>query len=845
MLKINNITTENLGEGCITDNPRPRFSFKLNSDKAETTLKSASVSVNEWTTETTQQISVPYAGEDLEPFTAYTVKVEAFDNHGEKAHAETTFQTGKLGQEWKAKWISDPTYTFKEKKNSPRPLTFRKKITVEKEVRKAWIASTAVGIYDLYWNDKKIGADYFMPGFTDYKHQLQYQVYDVTDQLADSGCLEAVVAGGWAVGAFTYKRKNRIYADKQAFLAEVHIVYEDGSTDVIGTDETWDVTTDGRYRMAEFYNGEVYDASLDRSTMDWKKASLEDSGLRPRLLAHYGAPVRANERLSPISCTLTPSGSLLYDFGQNFAGVVHAVIKGTKDQVITFRHAEILQEGELYTSLLRSAKAEAVYTCSEGEQTYSPRMTYMGFRYVEVIGIEVSDIQLTALVLHSDMEKNGDFQCSDPRLNQLQSNIVWGAKSNFMDIPTDCPQRDERMGWTGDIAVFSNTACYNFNMSRFLDKWLMDVKSEQRRGGAIPETIPHIPMFGKLESMFPVAIAYWGDSCILVPWAEYMARGDIEVLRNMYPVMKKYLKACKFWAEFLSVGKQRRIWKASFHYGDWCAPEGEYKDWIKRGKWTATACLMNSSKIVSQVAEILNLEDERDYYQKLSEETATAYLDVFTDRMGKLHEEFQTAYVLPIYYDIFQGNEKKAAVDNLVGLVRENNYSIGTGFPGTPYILFTLADNGYAEDAYKMLLNEACPSWLYEVKAGATTIWERWDGIEEDGRAKEGDMISFNHYASGAVGDFLYRRVVGIEPLEAGYKRFQVKPLIGGELFWASGEVDTPYGLIFVNWELEDQKFRIDLIVPVGTTCELTLSDQSLKTIGSGRYSFEVEQFAR
>ena len=465
----------------------------------------------------------------------------------------------------------------------------------------------------------------------------------------------------------------------------------------------------------------------------------------------------------------------------------------------------------------------------------------MGFRYVEVTGIEENAIQLTGLVLYSDMEKNGDFKCSDPRLNQLQSNIVWGAKSNFMDIPTDCPQRDERMGWTGDIAVFSNTACYNFNMSRFLDKWLMDVKSEQRRGGAIPETIPHIPMFGKLESMFPVAIAYWGDSCILVPWAEYMARGDIEVLRSMYPVMKKYLKACKFWAEFLSVGKQRRIWKASFHYGDWCAPEGEYKDWIKRGKWTATACLMNSSKIVSQVAEILNQKDERDYYQKLSEETAAAYLDVFTDRNGKLHEEFQTAYVLPIYYGIFQGSEKKSAVDNLVKLVRENNYSIGTGFPGTPYILFALADNGHAEDAFKMLLNEACPSWLYEVQAGATTIWERWDGIDEEGMVKEGDMISFNHYASGAVGDFLYRRVVGIEPLEAGYQKFQVKPLVGGNLSWASGEVSTPYGLIFANWELEDQKFRIDLIVPVGTTCELALPDHSLKTIGSGRYSFQVE----
>jgi alpha-L-rhamnosidase len=840
MLKINNITTENLTEGCITDNPQPRFSFKLQSDRPETFLKSASISVNGWEIETTRQISIPYSGETLKPFTSYKVKVEAIDNHGEKAEAETIFQTGKLEQEWQANWISDLSFKFTEKKTTPKPLTFRKEVVIKGKVRKAWIASTALGIYDLYWNGKKIGLDYFMPGFTDYKNQLQYQVYDVSDHITNSGFLEVVVAGGWAVGAFTYKRKNRIYADRQALLTEIYIEYDDGRIDIIGTDETWEVTADGRYRMAEFYNGETYDASFDSRKIKWKKAGFEKIKINPNIIAHYGAPVRAHENLTPISCKRSSEGTLIYDFGQNFAGVIHAVIRGTKGQKITFRHSEVLQYGKLHTELLRSANAEAVYICAEGEQTYSPRLTYMGFRYVEVKGIEETNIQLTALALYSNLEQNGEFNCSDSRLNQLQNNIVWGAKSNFMDIPTDCPQRDERMGWTGDIALFSNTACYNFNMSRFLEKWLMDVKSEQRRGGAIPETIPHIPMFGKIESMFPVAIAYWGDSCILVPWAEYMARGDIDILRNMYPVMKKYLKACKFWAELLSVGKQKRIWKASFQYGDWCAPDGEYKDWIKKGKWTATACLMNSNKIVAKVADILKEDRDKEYYTKLSDETAEAYLDVFTDGHGKLHEEFQTGYVLPIYYGIFQGKEKKLAVENLVQLVRANNYCIGTGFPGTPYILFALADNGHEEVAFRMLLNEQCPSWLYQVKSGATTIWERWDGINEDGEIKEGDMISFNHYASGAVGDFLYRRILGIEPLEAGYKKFQIKPLLGGELTWASGEVDTPYGKIYTRWEIQGQNITVNVKVPVGTTCELYLPNNSQKMIGSGIYSFAV-----
>lgn len=837
MLNILKLTTENLTKECVTDNKHPRFSFTLASDRDEVFLDKAVISVNGWSFETSEQISVPYNGEELKPYTQYLVTVEATDNYGDTAEASMIFQTGRLDVEWKAKWITDTSYHFTGKRISPKTMTFQKKISVNKKIQSAKIYATAIGIYELLLNGNKVGTDYFMPGYTSYQHQLQYQTYDITDMILENeNTLVAVVGGGWAVGAFSFRRINRITAKRQAFLGEIRILYQDGTQETIRTDESWKVTENGNYQMTEFYNGESYDASIDLKQTDWVQAGVESVKIHPKIIAHYGAPVRAHEIMMPCSIMRAKGGNIIYDFGQNFAGVIHATLNGNKGQVVVFHHSEILVDGELYTKPLRTACATATYTCVDGRQTYSPRMTYMGFRYVSITGIEEKDIELKALELYSDMEQYGTFECSNEMINQLQSNICWSAKSNFVDIPTDCPQRDERMGWTGDIALFSRTAYYNFNMSRFIEKWLLDVKAEQRAGGGIPGTVPHVVIPMQIESRFPMAIDHWGDACILVPWADYMSRGDKETLRLMYPTMKKYLKACKFWAEALSLGENRRIWKLIFHYGDWCAPDTEYKGWKSRGKWTATACLANSSRIVAQIAEILGEIDDSNYYTKLYEETAKAYIVVFTDGKGKLKKEFQTAYVLPLYYDIFQKSDKQRAAENLVRLVRKNDYHIGTGFPGTPYILFALADNGYVDDAYKMLLEDSCPSWLYEVKVGATTIWERWDGLNEDGCCMKNDMVSFNHYASGAVGDFLYRRIAGIEATEGGYKKFRIAPFVGGNISYARGSVETPYGRIESEWQINNNQFLIRVVIPVGTVCTLKLPDGETKVLSSGTY---------
>ena len=840
------IKTENLLKECVTDKRHPRFSFSLTSDKQGAELEEAVIRVGEWALRTREQILIPYGGQPLQPFTEYTVSVCAKNTCGEEACGQTTFRTGRMDTPWQGKWISDGSYKFVEKKVSPVPMIFRKRLYTNKPVARAVVYATAMGIYDLYINGKRVSDRYFAPGFTSYKHTLQYQTYDVTAQLSGSDDLCFIVAGGWAVGSFVFTRKNRITAKRQALLAEIRLEYADGTAEVVGTDTSWLVTEGGNYLSADFYDGETYDAAADIDENTWRNATEEVLRVHPAIIAEIGSPVVARAVLKPVSC-VERGEELIYDFGQNFAGVICARIQGQAGDRVVFRHAEILNEdGSLATQLLRSAKATATYLCRDGAQTYSPRFTYMGFRYVSVKGVRRENIDLSAYVIWSDLEQHGEFSCSDERINKLQSNIVWSAKSNFVDIPTDCPQRDERMGWTGDIAVFAPTACFNMDMSRFLDKWLRDVRAEQLRSGGIPNTVP-VQGYGFPATMPVMAVDFWGDACVLVPWAQYLASGDKALLKAMYPSMQKYVKACAFWAGF-GFGKGRYIWHTPsvLHFGDWIAPGvPKMSDWQKRSKWTATASLAHTSGLLAKIAGLLGRKSDEKKYAAFSAKVADAYVSVFTDGNGKLKNEFQTAYVLPLAFGMFPEGQRARAAENLERVVRENNYCIGTGFPGTPYILFALADNGRSEAAFRMLTNERCPSWLFEVKAGGTTIWERWDAMKEDGSRNTGaddgtgGMVSYNHYASGAVGDFLYKRIAGIEPVEGGYKRFRIRPVLGGGIQWAKASTQTPYGPVSSDWKIEGKRFKIIIEVPVSTRCTLVLPDGTERQVRSGRYEFE------
>ena len=847
MLNIAELLVEGMPKGCVTDSAHPVFSYRLESDLTDVHVASAELTVGEWSIQPDRQTGIVYDGPALKPLSTYPATLTVTDSNGESATAQTAFETGLMGGSWEASWITDTSYRFIEKNVSPKTLTFRKRFILGKPVRRARVFSTAMGVYELELNGAKVGEDYLAPGFTSYSHQLQYQVYDVTDQVREGNELIAIAGGGWAVGAYTYKRVNRLYADRPALLCQLFVEYEDGSTDVIASDESWEVSDQGRFRETDIYDGEVYDATVDYDVVEWHTAGRETLRISPQIIAQYGAPVRAHEVIQPVSCTTSPSGVLIYDMGQNFAGVIRAKLKGSYGQVVTFKHAEILKDGELYTQPLRTAKQRARYTCVDGLQTYSPRMTYMGFRYVGVEGIDEADIELEGVALYSDIRKNGSFACSNELLNRMQECIQWGARSNFVDIPTDCPQRDERLGWTGDIALFASTAAYNFNMDRFFEKWLLDVRSEQVPGGGIPMIVPQVKIPGQFEMMFPMAVDHWGDACILVPWAEYRARGNLEILRKMYPTMKRYLKACLFWAGLFSTGSHKRVWKLLFHYGDWCAPDTGYNGWLARGKWTATACLAHSSGIVADIAALLGEKEDEAYYRQISKETAIAYRTLLMRPDASIKDEFQTGYVLPLHYGLLEGDDAGAAAANLARLVRDNDYHIGTGFPGTPYALFALADNGYVDDAYKMLLCDTCPSWLYEIKAGGTTFWERWDALREDGTVNHGDdngsggMVSFNHYACGAVGDFLYRRVAGIEPVKGGYESFRVAPVLGGGLTWATGKVMTPYGEISSSWRIEGGNFELTVTVPPCSECDIVLPSGNTDHVASGTWSYREE----
>ncbi len=850
MISIKHFQIEGKEKDCVTDNKAPTFSFYYESD--DTSIKNAVFTLsNGYKKELTDEVFFTYDGEALSPYKTYKGTLTAYGLDGSSDKKDIVFSMGKIDDPWIGKWITDPEYTFTEKGVSPKVMTFRKKFHLDEAKEKANIYITCIGVYRLEVNGKKVSESFLKPGFTSYKNNLMYQVYDISSHLM-VGDNEIVVhvAGGWAVGSFVFTRVNRVYKDKQSLLLELHMEGESKKEEIIASDDTFEVSTDGPYLMADLYDGETYDANIDTSVLNYHKVHVETIGFKPSINADDSSDIRIN-RIMKGEFVKKIDNKFLFDFKQNLTGIIHLKIKnGKKGNRIIIHHAEILnKEGDLDLSLLRTAKATLTYICKDGYQEYTPEFTYMGFRYITIEGIEsLDDVEILAYHLTSEIKEHGHFECSNKMLNQLDSNIHWSSRNNFMDIPTDCPQRDERMGWTGDISIFANTASFNFEMHRFLKKWLRDVKAEQLKTGGIPNTVP-IHGYGFPATMPKMAIDFWGDCILTVPYTLYEYYGDRKVLEELYPNMKKYVEAEKFWANLIGIGKYRYIWHtpAIFHFGDWVSPDvDKMSAWQKRSKYTATASLCRCSALLSKIAGILGYKEDEAKYRKIASKVKNAYSKVFT-KDGKLKkEEFQTGYVLPLAFDMFDEKDRKNALFNLVRLIEKNDYCIGTGFPGTPYILFVLADNGYADVAYKMLLNTKAPSWLYNVSVGGTTIWEKFDGMMPDGTVRPskdgtGNMVSFDHYASGSVGEFLYSRIVGIRILEAGYKSFEVRPILGGDITYASASTLTPHGEISVRWERKDEDFTISVKVPMSTTCKLVLPDGSTKELTHGTHTISCK----
>ena len=842
MFSIQDIRVEhqisNRENPVITDRPDPRFTFWLNSDRGDFALRSASIQAGDWKCEVTDPLNIQYDGPALEPLTEYRVRVEAQDDRGETAAAETVFQTGRMGMPWKGDWIGDERNRVKSPE-SPAPTIFHRRFHVQRECQELRIFATALGIFDLYLDGSRINNDYFAPGFTNYEADLQYTVHTVRGLAEGDHELAAVVAAGWACGRTTHvdntnKSVSLQTAERPALLGEFHLIYSDGETEIFGTDPSFEVTSDGPLRFADFYDGEVYDARKKPEDLIWYPAAVQKTKVYPEITVRCGCHVTAREILTPVGWQEGPDGELIVDFGQNIAGVVAMQIRGKEGQEIVIRHAEALEHGKLYVQNLRSAKQMVRYICRDGEQEYSPRFTYMGFRYIGIRGAKKEEIDVKAIAVYSALENIGSFRCSNEDLNQLQSNLVWSGKDNFVDIPTDCPQRDERQGWTGDIALFSPTACFNFDMSLFLEKWLRDLTTEQTGTGAIPFVIP--ARKGVTPTM---TTSCWGDCSILVPWALYQANGDKSILRRQYPSMKKYLADVKRWAALsLPIYGSAYILKLPFQFGDWCAPYGSVPDWLKKGPWVGTAYFYHSSRIMAQIAGILEKKEDSRRYLEQADKIRRAFRKAFTDGKGRLKEEFQTAYVLALAFGLAEENERPVMAERLKALIRENGGNLSTGFTATPFLLFALADNGCSDEAYKLLLKDTDPSWLYQVRHGATTLWEQWGAVQEDGSIKE---ASLNHYAYGSVGGFFYRRICGLDMLDAGYRRFAVKPVPGGDLAWAECEHHSPFGLIKVRWDRTEDSFVLKVTVPAGTECEVTMPGGEHYTVRNGSHMFELD----
>lgn len=811
----------------------PRFSWKIQSDRQDTVQAWYSLRVWKkekivWETgavKSDQSILVPYAGEALEPEQIYKVQVCAEDNYGNQSEAETTFSTGIFdGTSFQAKMI---THDF-PKEETACPI-FYKKFALKKKPVYAFLYATAHGVYEAKLNGKKLGNAYMAPGWTEYHKRLQYQYYDMTEFLQNENELELIVGNGWYKGILSFDCKPNRYGDRVEAFAEIHVCYEDGEKETFGTDQTWGVRT-GEIRYSEIYNGET----IDTLHPEIREGIVSEVPFDKNVLtAQECEPVCVTERLSAKKVWKDPKGNVLVDFGQNLTGLVEIKIQGEKGQKIKIRHAELLdKDGVFYPDTLRTARSEDTYILNGEKQVLMPHFTFHGFRYIAVEGIEnIQPEMFTACVMHSDMEQTGSFHCSNEKVNQLQSNITWSFRDNFFDIPTDCPQRDERLGWMGDAQVFSWTAAFNRNTARFFTKWMRDISAASSLEQGVPHIVPDIQ--GTYSS------AAWSDAAVIIPWVVYQTYGDVRILEESWKCMHE-------WVDYIrNHTNENGLWMCNYQYGDWLAldrEEGEGSVGATDVYLVANAFYLYVTDLVRQTAEVLGKETEAAYYQELYVDTLESFRKEYYTSRGRIVSETQTGCVLSLYFNLAREKDKKKIVRTLMSNIEDHKTHLTTGFVGTPYLCHALSENGAHETAAAVFMKEDYPSWLYAVNKGATTIWERWNGIYPDGTMPHPGLNSMNHYANGSIGDWMYRKIGGISQMEAGYHKFCVKPMFVRGIEEAETILESPYGKIRSYWKCRNKQITVEVSVPANTTAWIWLPEkEEVKKVGSGEYTFEYK----
>lgn len=801
---------------------------------------------------------VAYGGEPLLGATPYRWRVRVWDEqrHEGPWSEWATFETALAPDHWKAEWIGlgpdgaqfgvpagedllDPVLL------AMRPAPYlRRSFRLDKRVNRARLYATALGVYDITLNGQPVGDQVLAPGWTDYDKRIHYQAYDVTEILANGeNVVAAIVADGWACGFFGFdgKRRGAHYGFVPFLLGQLVVDTDDGARLVIPTDDSWRTAT-GAIKHADLLMGERRD--LLREPRGWREAGFDDSAWShprrrqladERLVADPGPPVRVTESVPALQLNHRPDGKLIVDFGQNLSGWVEIAASGVPaGTVVEVRHGETLdREGNLYVANLRTALQRDGYVTAMPAEVLSPRFTFHGFRYAEITGLpstaEVTGVSASAV--HSDIERTGTFECSSPLVNRLFANIDWGQRSNFLSIPTDCPQRDERLGWLGDAQIFVRTACYNRDVAAFFSKWMDDVLDAQAPGGAFPDFAPDLNQHGS-------GAPAWADAGVIVPWTIHKMYGDREVLERCWDAMAA-------WMTWLSRNNPDGLWSRELgnNFGDWLAPTGDDTP----RELLATAYFAYDAALMADMARTLGRRDDVERYRALFDSVADAFRRAYLDADGRVASQTQTAYTLALQVGLVPEPLRSATAGHLLRAIEVADWHLTTGFVGVGYILPVLSSNGHVDAAYRLLEQRSYPSWLYPLEHGATTIWERWDGWTDESGFQSPRMNSFNHYSLGSVGEWFYRFILGIDQAaeSAGFGRLRLRPHPGGTLEFARGSYDSVRGAISAHWRLDGDDFHYEVVLPPNATASVHIPTSTPETAedAHGRGPVAVEDY--
>jgi alpha-L-rhamnosidase len=856
-LGVSHLMTENLNDPLGIDCRQPRFSWQLTVPPTDRSILQTAYEIrvskhpegkdpvwNSGRIASDQSTQVFYNGPALKVAESYCWQVRVWDNKGRHSPWSTTatWQMGLLEPaDWKGAWVQPaPPDTV------VCPL-LRTTFTAKGSIASATVFITAHGLYEAQLNGHRIGDAVFTPGWTSYNHRLQYQAYDVTGLITPGkNAIGAMLGNGWYCGYIGYDWQHNVYGNKLGLLLQLVIRYKNGQTETVASGPGWKSSA-SEVLHSEIYDGETIDHRREKDgwslpgydDRDWNNAGTATFPME-NLVATANEPVRKHETFRAVQLLTTPNGEHVIDFGQNLTGWVTVRIKGKTGDSLRLSHAEVLDKaGNFYTDNLRGAKAQDLFILRGGdEEVFEPHFTFHGFRYIRIEGwsgrIDANDF--TAVALYSDMPKTGEFSCSNAMINQLQHNIQWGQQGNFLDIPTDCPQRDERLGWTGDAQVFSRTAAFNRGTENFFSKWLKDLAADQLPGGSVPFVIPNVT--GKGTS------AGWADVATIIPWNLYLVYGDTVVLRTQYPSMRA-------WVEYIRHQAKDNLWNTGFHFGDWLFyrpfDDNDGRSAVTDKYLIAQCFYAHSTQLLIDAARVLGKKDDVETYSLLLQKIRDAFVREYMTPDGRLVSGTQTAYVLALQFGILPESFRKQAAERLVKNIQDYNYHLTTGFLGTPYLCHVLSRYGYTQVAYRLLMQDTYPSWLYPVKMGATTIWERWDGIRPDGSFETPGMNSFNHYSYGAIGDWMYRVIAGIDTYEdgPGYRHSMISPQPGGGLDSAGADLLTGYGRLSSHWRVAGDSLFMDITVPVNTTSTVTIPAPAGGMITEGgRKLAEIKEIA-